>query len=318
MRHRMRIDSQPLPLSAKPVTGYTGHLFIMSAGTCGAEPVAVSHRPKKQLVVTLTAIPPRFPNLPRKLASVMRQDVRPDRVELHLPRRYRRFPGAVPSLPPLPEWVDVIHCDDDLGPATKVLPAAARWRGTETDLLLCDDDRIQDRGWISRFVTARRERPVDIIAERGWNIDGQVGIARIAPELPRAVLDARRGRSAAYRLKRLLSLGLVHPPRAVYALSGYADVFEGFLGALVPVDSFPDQAWTIPDILWTVDDVWLSGMAYLKGVKVWVTAQPRPVFADGAYDRLGSLTSHVERGIGRDGANRLAVEHLRHRFGVWP
>ncbi|MFY8147512.1 MAG: hypothetical protein ACOVME_13030, partial [Rhodobacter sp.] len=48
----------------------------------------------------------------------------------------RRFPGAVPSLPPLHEWVDVIHCDDDLGPATKVLPAAARWRGTETDLLL--------------------------------------------------------------------------------------------------------------------------------------------------------------------------------------
>lgn len=278
----------------------------------------MSHQSRKQLVVTLTAIPPRYANLPRKLASVARQDVRADRIELHLPRTYRRFPGAVPSLPPLPEGVDVIHCDDDLGPATKVLPAAARWRGTETDLLLCDDDRIQDRGWISRFVTARRERPLDIIAERGWNIDGQVGIARTAPELPRAVLDARRGRSAAYRLKRLLSLGLVHPPRAVYASSGYADVFEGFLGALVPADSFPDQAWTIPDVVWTVDDVWLSGMAYLKGVKVWVTAQPRPVFADGTYDRLGSLTSHVELGIGRDGANRLAVELLRHRFGVWP
>jgi hypothetical protein len=86
----------------------------------------------------------------------------------------------------------------------------------------------------------------------------------------------------------------------------------------VPADSFPDEAWTIPDVVWTVDDVWLSGMAYRNGYKVWVTAQPRPVFADGAFDRLESLTAHVELGIGRDGANRLAVEHLRDRFGAWP
>jgi hypothetical protein len=36
----------------------------------------------------------------------------------------------------------------------------------------------------------------------------------------------------------------MNPPRAVFASSGYADVFEGFLGALVPADSFPDEAWT--------------------------------------------------------------------------
>ena len=278
----------------------------------------MSNAKQKQLVVTFTAIPPRFSNLPRKLASIARQVVRPDRVELHLPKTYRRFPGVAPSLPSLPEWVDVIYCEDDLGPATKVLPAAARWRGTDTDLLLCDDDRIQDRGWVSRFVTARRERPRDIIAERGWNIDEQLGIARASPELPRAALDARRGRSAAYRLKRILSFGLMHPARAVYASSGYADVFEGFLGALVPTDSFPEEAWNIPDVVWTVDDVWLSGMAYRNGYKVWVNAQPRPVFADSTFDRLESLTTHVELGVGRDGANRLAVEHLRHNFGAWP
>lgn len=292
--------------------------IAIAAEACGAEPEHLSNPSRKQLVVTFTAIPPRFSNLPRKLASIARQDVRPDRVELHLPKVYRRFPGEAPSLPSLPAWVDVIYSDDDLGPATKVLPAAARWRGTDTDLLLCDDDRIQDRGWVSRFVTARMERPRDIIAERGWNIDAQVGIVRTALELPRAALDAKRGRSAAYRLKRILSLGLMHPPRAVYASSGYSDVFEGFLGALVPADSFPDEAWTIPDVVWTVDDVWLSGMAYQNGYKVWVTAQPRPVYADGAYDRLESLTTHVEHGLGRDGANRLAVEYLRSRFGAWP
>ncbi len=273
---------------------------------------------QKQVIVTLTSIPPRFSNLPRKLASLARQTVRPDAVELHLPKIYRRFPGERPSLPSLPDWVTVIDCETDLGPATKVLPAAARWRGTETDLLLCDDDRIQDRAWVSRFVKARGVRPSDIIAERGWNIDEQIGLTRVAPDLPRAVLDEKRGRSAAYRLKRILSLGLLHPPRAVYATPGYADVFEGYLGALVPADSFPDEAWDIPDVVWTVDDVWLSGTAYRNGYKVWVSAQPRPVFADGTYDRLASLTTHVELGVGRDEANRLAIEHLRTRFGVWP
>ena len=125
---------------------YTVDGFVISLVTCRAESCNLSLSPRRQLVVTFTAIPPRFSNLPRKLASIARQDVRPDRVELHLPKIYRRFPGATPSLPSLPEWVDVIYCEDDLGPATKVLPAAARWRGTDTDLLLCDDDRIQDRG----------------------------------------------------------------------------------------------------------------------------------------------------------------------------
>lgn len=274
--------------------------------------------PSRQIVVTLTSIPPRYQNLPRKLASIGRQTVRPDRVELHLPRAYRRFPGERPALPALPDWVEVVETDTDLGPATKVLPAAARWRGTATDLLLCDDDRLQDRHWISRFVAGRAERPDDIICERGWSITERMGIPRAAPDLPRAVLAPDRGRTPAYRLQRILSLTLYHPPRRIYAQSGHAEVFEGFLGALVPPDAFPDQAWTIPDVVWTVDDVWLSGMAWLGGTKVWVNGLPRPVFSNTRFDKVAALTDHVEQGINRDRADRLAVDHLRTEYGVWP
>lgn len=271
-----------------------------------------------QLIVTLTSIPPRFGNLPRKLASIGRQTVRPDRVELHLPKSYRRFPGARPTLPPLPEWVSVIETETDLGPATKVLPAARNWRGTATDLLICDDDRLQDAGWISRFVQGRKLRPDDILCERAWNIQDNLGIVRQSPDLPRAVRTSDGGRTLAYRLKRLASLTLYHPPRNVYECSGYADVFEGFLGAMVPADTFPEAAFDIPDIIWTQDDVWLSGMAYLNGVKTWVNAMPRPVYADSKIDKVAALRDHVEKGVGRAGVDRYGVEYLRENYGVWP
>lgn len=110
----------------------------------------------KPIIVTLTSIPPRYENLPRKLASIDLRSVKADRVELYLPKHSRRFPGLRPTLPPLPDWVHVIEVEEDLGPATKVLPASRRWRAHDVDLLLCDDDKIEDYGWISRFAQARK------------------------------------------------------------------------------------------------------------------------------------------------------------------
>ncbi|TMV73364.1 glycosyltransferase family 2 protein, partial [Thioclava sp. BHET1] len=267
--------------------------------------------PKRQIVVTLSSIPPRFGNLPKKLASIAAQTHRPDRVELHIPKTYRRFPGERPALPALPDWIEVIEGEFDYGPATKILPAARRWRGTETDLLLCDDDRLQDRGWVARFVEGRRVRPEDILCERAWNISDRFGIVREAVDQPRAELDPKLGRSLSYRLLRLASLNFYRPPRMIYRNQGYADVFEGFLGAMLPADALPEQAFDIPDIIWTVDDVWLSGMAYLNGKRIWVNAMRRPVGFDGPVDHLHSLRDHVESGIGRDGADRYAVDYLR-------
>lgn len=271
----------------------------------------------RQIVVTLTAIPPRFANLPRRFKAIENQTLRPDRVQLTLPRNYRRFPGERPSLPPLPDWVEIMEVDKDLGPATKILPAIERWRGTPTDLLVCDDDRRQDRRWIERLARVRLIQPNHIICERGWNITDRFGIKQSAPAMPRAVSAPKGGRSISYRLSRTLSLGLAHPPRRIYSSSGHVDVFEGFLGALVPVWAIPPAAFNIPSIFWTVDDVWLSGMAATTGTMVWVSDDARPVYSDGAIDRVASLRDHIEQGVGRVGADYLAVKYLRDACGIW-
>jgi hypothetical protein len=274
--------------------------------------------PGTPIIVTLTAIPPRFPNLLRKFRAIERQTLRPDFVELNIPRAYRRFPGEVPLLPPSPEWVHVHQCDVDFGPATKLLPTVKRWKHRPADLLVCDDDRLPDRKWVERLAAALKARPDDILTERGWNINDRFGPLSTKLDQPRAVPNAKGGRTGSYRLKRAASLGQWHPARQLFQTPGYVDVFEGFLGALVPSRAIPAEAFEIPDIVWTVDDVWLSGMAYLNGTKIWAHDTARPVYSDGIFDKVSSLRHFVHSGYGREDADKFAVEYLRREHDVWP
>lgn len=271
----------------------------------------------KQTIISLTAVPPRFANLSAKLKSLEQQTVRPDRVQLTLPKTYRRFPGERPSLPSIPDWVEVFESDLDYGPATKLLPAVQRWAGTGADILICDDDRLQDKNWVSRLTKSREQRPNDIICERGWNIQDRFGLTQQHLKLPRAERNRKEGRTFGYRLKRICTLNILHPSRQVYSKPGYVDVFEGFLGALVPEQAIPQSAFDIPEIIWTVDDVWISGMAALQNTHVWAHDMERPVYSDGKFDRLAALRNHVENGVSRDSADKMAVEHLRNTFEVW-
>ena len=84
------------------------------------------------------------------------------------------------------------------------------------------------------------------------------------------------------------------------------------------MDAFPEATFDIPEIVWTVDDVWLSGMAWSDGVRVWANAMPRPVYADGHFDKVAALRDHVEQGIGREKSDLYAVQYLRDQYGVWP
>ncbi len=271
----------------------------------------------KPIIITLTSIPPRFPNLLRKLASLKRQTIQADLVELYIPRSYRRFPDVDVRLPKLPSWVSVVYIEEDMGPATKVLPAAKKWRHEDVDLLLCDDDRMEDPKWLSRFAHARYERPKDIICEVAWDVHERYGGASTAPDLPRASLAKKRGRTLEYKLKKLVTLGLYQPPFQLYESSGYSDVFMGVHGALIPPQALHEDAWTIPEVVWTVDDVWLSGMAKANGYGVWVNAVSRQIYRDGKFDKVAALKNFVEQGIDRSGADQKCVDLLRANYGIW-
>lgn len=268
------------------------------------------------LIVTSSSIPPRFKYLPKYYANLAKQATRPDKVELWVARNYRRFPGEIPQLPELPDWVDVNWVEDDLGPATKVLPAAQKWRDQDVDIVYCDDDRLYDRNWLTRFVDSKSKFPGMALTESGLTLE-QIGLDREVPLPGPEAIPRSRAENRMYRWKRRATLGLHRPARSRYSTAGYVDIAEGFAGVMVRPDWFKDEDFNIPPILWTVDDVWLSGCLLRRGIHIHSTdGAMRPVSYKPSH-RSNPLAKHVEDGAGRMDANRACVQYFRDTYGVW-
>ncbi|WJS85050.1 glycosyltransferase family 2 protein [Paracoccus sp. TOH] len=258
------------------------------------------------LVITLSSIPSRFAELGPTLRSVLNQQVPPDQVRLYIPRRYRRFPDWDGALPEVPRGVSIHRTDEDFGPATKILPAVRDFAGQDCELLLCDDDRIYDRGWTARFLAARRAHPDCVIAEAGGFVPGHEGTVQ-----PRA-LPRRKGWG--YRLLRLATLGL-HKP-APWLGSGHVDIFKGYGGAMLRPAFMPDSAFDIPELLWTVDDPWLSGNLALNGVRIWLNAEGITP-GERRVARCDALLHFSWQGKGRGPANGACYDWFRQNRGIW-
>jgi hypothetical protein len=113
------------------------------------------------LTAALTSVPPRFAGLGATLDSLLAQP-EVGRVVLTLPRRYTRFAGPV-TPPPLPDGVTLHRADADIGPATKVLPLAARL-APHDPILICDDDWAYAPGWAAGFAAAHAADPAAALA----------------------------------------------------------------------------------------------------------------------------------------------------------
>ena len=85
--------------------------------------------PERMLIVSLSTIPPRFDKIGETLKSLLNQSVKADHIYLYIPETYRRFPDWDGQLPHVPDGITIRRTDIDLGPATKVLPAARAHRG---------------------------------------------------------------------------------------------------------------------------------------------------------------------------------------------
>lgn len=268
-----------------------------------------------RLILSVTTVPPRFPYIGENLKTLLDQSAEIEAINLYIPKSYRRFAYDPADLPKLPEGVNLRIIEQDLGPATKVLPAALEYRGQDVMILFCDDDKVYDRDWAQRFVDAATEKPGHVICEEG----GWLSMPYYAGDGWQNARDPKpafRKKDLWYRTRRALSLGMWKPSKTVS--SGYVDILEGWGGVLVRPEFFDDAAYDIPDVLWTVDDVWLSGCVERLGVPIWLNAKDK-VRSKGNSNEVkeAALRNFVYQGHNRIAANRACIDYFRRTCGIW-
>lgn len=263
-------------------------------------------------IISLTTIPSRFAGLGPTLDSLAAQGA--DEVRLHIPRAYRRFPDWDGSLPTVPAGVQIIRCETDLGPATKILPAARDLRGQDAQILFCDDDCIVPHGWADRLFSLQARRPdqaVAVYVRPSYLSDTAPPTGRQAWQVPiRYDLPYRASRIA----HKIFGTPVAH--RRPFWIAGYGHVFFGVGGVVVRPDFFGELAFDIPDIAWMVDDIWLSAMLARCAIHIycpWRAALPK------AQDisQQDNLLSGTFEGKSRQELNRAAAQYCREHHGVW-
>lgn len=262
---------------------------------------------RAQIIITLTTIPPRYGSIVPTLQSLCSQTAEISRIILVVPNTYQRRSFEAAPLPDLPDGVEVMHCDTDFGPATKVLPAVAHFSGQNVRLLYCDDDRIYHRDWAARLIALSEANPDACIADVGDPV--AVIDRRAAWDLPRHHrLDALSFDLYGERHRRRV--------RAMIPDHGPVDIAKGYGGVLVRPDFFDDEVFRIPEALWAVDDVWLSGHMARRGVTVHKAGR-KPRSVPTKSSKLAALLDHNVEGRGRIQLNLACVDYFRQRYGIW-
>jgi hypothetical protein len=201
-------------------------------------------RSRADVVVTLTTLPSRIDRIAPTIKSLLNQTVCPAAIRLNLPAVSRREQRAyaVPGWLRQLESVTICPCED-LGPATKLVPALA---DTPPDrrLIVVDDDRIYHRGFIEQLVRLSDAHPDAVVAGSGWEAPPDLVdrpstlVATLLGRAPVPLRCTRVGRGRAVDVVRGATGYLVKP--RFFDLAAIAD----YAGA--------------PEAAFFVDDVWIS------------------------------------------------------------
>lgn len=274
-------------------------------------------------LISLSSIPPRFDKLEPGLSSLLAQTAQVDEIRLVIPRRYRRFPDWDGSLPRVPKGIRITRTDEDLGPATKILPTAFDLAGhPEARILFCDDDHWYRSDWAEQLFSVSEARPDEAITGFSNSLSNY-GLTVLPGNLPgpRAVFRSRRWspRSRLFLALHRLSLGLVRRDRRwrPMARAGYAELFSGFSGLVVRPPFFDPEDAEIPDLAFPVDDIWLSGCLARKGIPIFAPAGILTPWRTDANDADPLYAAQFD-GAGRAALDLGCIRYLQQTYGIWP
>ena len=104
------------------------------------------------IYVSISTIPSRIKNLEKSVESILNQTIKPDKIFINIPFKYRRFKEIIrkDQIPNFKDSsVEVTRCED-YGPGTKLLGSLHKMN-KESLLILADDDNAYQNYMIEKF-----------------------------------------------------------------------------------------------------------------------------------------------------------------------
>ena len=255
---------------------------------------------KSSIIVSLTTIPSRLAHIDLVLKSLLTQSLAPQCIKLYIPtfsKREKTNYQIPPWLMALP-GIEIVRVED-VGPATKCIPAIMA-HSADQAILVVDDDKLYDVDLVKRFESLSKIHPDTVIASSGWIvpldlIDKPTTLFRNIFLTPPTPIHATR----------------IHTPRPV-------DIVMGCSGYLLRPRFFNAADLlnrdNTPDALWYVDDVWIS--AHCQVPKI-VFPAPRLCFEAislHAIFRQSSLTLVNRRGSHGHRNNTIGIQYFENKW----
>jgi len=104
------------------------------------------------IYVSISVIPPRIKNLEKSIQSILNQTLKPDKIFINIPSKYKRFKEIIndDQIPSFKDAsVEVTRCED-CGPGTKLLGSLNKIE-KDSLVILADDDNSYENYMIEKF-----------------------------------------------------------------------------------------------------------------------------------------------------------------------
>jgi hypothetical protein len=244
------------------------------------------------VIVSLTTIPSRLPNLYTTLSSLLNQTV-PCDIVVNIPKQYTNFSNnfTIPDFLQDPR-IRVNRCRD-YGPSTKLLGLVETTKlDPHERIVVVDDDRIYPRDLVERFVTAGKVYPGYVFTICGWEVETLTdGLISYSKKLNRGIEFQREG---------------------------FIDILGGCGGFSLSAFQIPinNELYDIPntDRKYYVDDVLFSGFLTRNGIPIYMLIGNDP--PRHKNDQIDSLCDTNTYG-NRFQCNFDAIQYFITEYGIW-
>lgn len=250
-------------------------------------------------VISLSILPSRFKNFEPTLNSLTDQTLLPKKIILNLPKTFKRDKTnyVIPEFVKLHPLIEINWIEEDLGPATKILPTLDLFADSPDQLIIVlDDDQIYPKGLVENYEKWSKELPDAAMTLSGWVVPDTFDHADKVQKYGAIVRVYRRDTS-------------VDEPVRVDCLQGAASFAvkpKLFDRGVFDLENAPREAFF-------VDDIWLSGN--LSRVKSPVYVVPAP-FRFGRFVALSQPTSvSLSKTVNADNTNNNTL--YRHFEKEW-